>query len=524
MQLNNASPLEIGEILLDYEIYSQESSEEILDDIYEEFENEESFLKKLIKPAFYNMSDNLVRKLKLSKYGITPSRIIEECKDFSYPKDEIKKNEGLKISKDNPEKYKNMRDQEKMNNYKDEYFDNNKMGKDEYTNKKIYKKTDDAKNRNYKSKTSKYHADLDHIVPCETVLNRYKNNPYLGEDDIRKILNKEENYAVTNANLNRSKKNQSNIRHVKKKNLNKDTEENMIKSQINAETSIAISASKKAGENKALGDVFVNFIKGIYFEMNDAFEFGITHGLNTSDTIEAFILRFKRVSKYVKATMKNTLKSSLFESFKTIITSLVDIVIRTFSKIIVDAWKVIMQGFNSIIEAIKLILNPPENMSNAQIADAVVKLLSTTVIGILAFNFESYLNSIGIVDPISGIITGILSGLIVAFVTYFLDEIDLFNAKREIRMARIEEVFNKRKKEIKEKSDDFDEKATKELFLQRVKFDNIVDGIYDGLQSGNYTKMNDSLYNMADFLNIEIEHSNKNEFLDYLDESGAIEI
>lgn len=555
----------MGNTLLKYEFYNQQSAEELLDQVYDEFESKEGMVDSFITPTFYNVVDGFTKKLKLTKYGVTTSRVMKECKDFNYSEDlyvvkkELKKSD---MDKSNPRKYSEVddditiRNNYKMNKkYKKNHFKNKETGKDnlmakgEYTGKKIYHHKNDAKKRNYKD-IEEHYANTDHIIPAKTIYEKYKHSPMLSEYDIKDIINKEKNFAVTSARLNHTDKNDRSNMQTWRENhdkydlktkikmstkqieagINTTTStgkkalENVIKDKNIREKTLKINDAKDNAKNACIGEALIMFIKPLYYELKNCFKNGITYNLDTDDVFSAFNIRMKRVTKYVKDNVGKIASGSLSELIKSILTALFDAIIKTFASIFINAWRIIRQGFSAIIEAIKLIANPPENMSKAERADAVVKIISTAAIGILSISFESWLNSIGIVDSISGIITGILSGLVVAFVSYLLDKIDLFDVKREIRMARIEEVFNARKKEIKDSTEAFDRATVELLTLQRMEFDKITDDIYQGIDSDDLDKLTDSLYEMAGFMETEVSYSNTEEFLDFLDNNDTLEI
>lgn len=84
--LSNTSPLMMSKKLIEYELYDQQDSIEVLNSIYEEFENNQNIVDELVTPVFFNICDGIVKhpKLGLAKSGITATRLVNEIKYFDY--------------------------------------------------------------------------------------------------------------------------------------------------------------------------------------------------------------------------------------------------------------------------------------------------------------------------------------------------------------------------------------------------------------------------------------------------------
>ncbi|MCK4261004.1 MAG: hypothetical protein KAX49_18660 [Halanaerobiales bacterium] len=234
-------------------------------------------------------------------------------------------------------------------------------------------------------------------------------------------------------------------------------------------------------------------------------------------------MRLTRVTNYVIKQVKKIFANSITEFLKSFLTSVVDIIVGRFTGMIKKAWLIVKQGFSSLIEAIKLIVSPPKNMSKAQIADAVVKIISVAVINIAGLAFETWLNTLGIPDLWSNVIYAILSGFSVVFVTYLLDQIDLFDVRRELRMARVEEVFTMRIDEIRHNTEAFNKAALQRLAEQRIQFGSIMKEIYSGFEDNNPEVMANGMFEMAGFMDVDVEYSNVEEFADFLDDNDGID-
>lgn len=561
--LNRLSPLEIGNKLLEYEFYSKETAEEIIDKLHKEFKGKDAIVDSLITPAFFNIFDNLTQKLKLDKYGVTPSRLVQECKEFNYDEEDTAYDESaftthenlydVELKKDAEDYSKSVRnridDTSKRKDYRDNRFGDNKTIKSDYDGKIIYNKQAEARDRNFKKNTSHY-SDIDHIIPLEKVYDKLSSNMAMTEKDIKEIANLEENYAIANADINRRKGELTNEQYIDKFGADEKTADNMMKAHKTAEKAMNTEQNKRVAKNLVLdseirnkvlketskeglsnggnaamtagvGEAVILFVKTAYFEINESIRHGIQFRLNATTTIEAFKLRVKRAMKYVVTNIKNVFSNSVGEFVKAFLSSLVSSIINMFTGIIKKAWDIVKKGFSAIVQAIKLLVNPPENMTGAQKADAIVKILATTVISAAGIALDAWLSTIfekfPMLDFLSPVITSVITGLISALAVYLIDKIDIFGAKQEMRVDRINEVFEARVAEIKENMNNFNQAALEVLVEQKERFEAARNQILYAFKTDDYDKMASSMYVVAGTMGVTLEYSNTEEFAEFLD-------
>lgn len=278
-ELKSASPLEATRILEECELYDREASQKVIDEVYKEFENGDNTVNNIIKPVFMSVADGFLEGTKFGrasrKKGLTASRIIDECENFSYDEEpEITNIDGYT-------EYKNARDytkaygqdrkydrqdyanQNAMDKYKNKKIDERNGRKnlvDEYTGKEnIYAKRNDPDRRRNDTKFD-YQAEPDHIVPLKQIHEQFKGNYALSKDDRKEIANSDNNLALTNAYLNGKKLDDSNSDFIKKQDMLKkegkdyveldpETRRRMLKMQSDAQKEINNMANKKVADN-----------------------------------------------------------------------------------------------------------------------------------------------------------------------------------------------------------------------------------------------------------------------------------
>lgn len=570
--LNNTSPLQMSKKLIDYELFDQQESIEVLNQIYEEFESNQNIVDELVVPVFFNITDSLVKhpKLGLNKTGITATRLLNEIKSFSYnethqaqedkllDKDNLNKKtenntihhinkdgklqEGRQYTK-NRNKYDHVARRDK---YKEDYL--KKRSRDEYTNQ---------------NGVLNKRPQTDHIVPLEKAVKEYGTSPFLCDKELKKVLNKDSNFAVINGSLNASKGGKSNAEAVSENHtiagkqsdktkqkmiqkgqeavkvvegdLNQTVANNLItdvKNISKGESKLvdnALKDAKEASTHKAFGELIILVIKPLYYEFNDIFKNGITADLSTNDKVEAFIIRIHRVKKYILDNSVGSAFEMIKDFLKGFISFLINGIINAFVGLLKQILKVISEGFSSIIEAIKILTKDKDAAGNkitsSQKADAITKLLATTVITFLGAYFEESILGILNGTPfefLKDIIMIMLTGVASTIVVWLLDQADIFSVKDEKRMLRVKEIFQLRVQAIKENTDIFEKSSIEVLAKQKLQFKKISSEMNYAIN--HHLDINSSVSQIADFMYIELTVKSTDQFLHLLESNKELHI
>ncbi|NMF03700.1 DNA repair protein [Clostridium beijerinckii] len=283
-ELSQASPLEVTKKLQEFEIYDKKSSQQIIDEVYAEFESGEHLTDSVLKPVFMSIVDGLLEATALGKAarkkGLTASRVLDECEQFTYSgqqKNETNVNgyteyknarEFDSVNSNMEQKYngearsKLYEDKSIMDKYKEDRVIGDKTLVDEYTGKRnLYLKQNNP-NQHYNDETHRKQAQPDHIVPLKQVHDKFKSNYALDDTDIKRIANIEENFAVTSAEINQVKKEMSNSQYIKwmeenGRTVDEQTKANMLRMQKEAEKAVDNKANERI-KNNLMGSGEVN--------------------------------------------------------------------------------------------------------------------------------------------------------------------------------------------------------------------------------------------------------------------------
>lgn len=537
--LSNTSPLMMSKKLIEYELYDQQDSLDILNSIFQEYESRDNIIDNLVNPMLLSLADGLVKHPKLNgtfrKTDITPLKLVKEVNTFTYEQHSTKDIDNNVF----------------LTQAEKTYYNNEKLGVDKdgkkynknYHRNEIYDIKSRNKTREEKGleKDEVIGKDMDHVNPINHLRQKYQNNPYLYRDDIAELVGMSENEEYINSSLNRSKGDKTWSEYIasrpKNENgdivdnkgnilLTKNEQEQKIKLQEETTRAQNIESAKMMTKNiglKGLGDIIILLLKPIWFEIKDMFKNGILYGFDTNDKIEAFLLRLKRVTKFINDnilnTLGDTLKDVLGNFIPMLISSLAKIVPEMFNKIT----QVISDGFMAIKEAFKIMMKPDSEVSQAQKADAITKIIASAVVPILIFSFEeTVLTSLKFLDKtplefLKDVAMIILSGLATTLVVWLLDQIDLFSVKGEKRLARVKEIFELRIETIKKNTDIFEKTSIEILAKQKLQFKNIIANMNVAID--NNQNINQSVYELANFMQIDLKVKSTDEFLNLISNS-----
>lgn len=573
-ELNNASPLQISKKLIEYELYDQQDSIEVLNKIYKEFEGNQDIIDELVTPVFLNIADGLIKhpKLGLKETGITVSRLVNEIKGFSYDtisttqrdiiqdKANLDKNTNIHIDDKGIYDRKDMDNNRKSSIAKEKFNNNRTMYSELEVNENGAKKrlylyqNDEAiqKRRDAGKKTTHLTQNADHNVPLKQVYDNFGTSTVLSKNDLKKIGNIDANFDIISEKLNKSKgsktwseylKNNPDVvnEETKKKILTREKEaisklekeanktvvNNFIKDSKHAKN-IANEAKDQAienGKNKAIGEIVILLIKPIYYEFSDIFKNGMIANLEVEDKIEAFIYRMKRVKDYILKNAIGTLFDNIKDFLQSFVTLLLNGIVNAFVGLLKKVLQVIMEGFTAIVQSIKIMMKPADEISPAQKADAITKLLATTAITFLGAYFEESILGFMTGTPVEFLkdtIMIILTGIASTVVVWLIEQADFFSVKNEKRMMRIKEIFELRVESIKKNTDIFESASLETLAKQKLQFKRLSENMSKAID--NNLNVNDSIYQMANFMQIDLKVKSTNDFLHLLNTSDKLVI
>ena len=138
---------------------------------------------------------------------------------------------------------------------KDRAFANGQRPVEPYLKTELFRTIEEARNA-HPDTWPYYVAEIDHTFPVEKIFEMLKNNPFLTNDDIRDIVNCDENLSVMSRRINNAKRNRTNQELVDAReyresiglDLSDDAKESLISRGQKAENSVVQKAQNRTNE------------------------------------------------------------------------------------------------------------------------------------------------------------------------------------------------------------------------------------------------------------------------------------
>ena len=332
------------------------------------------------------------------------------------------------------------------NNYKAMYDNTDQIVVDGYTNKKI----------------PKSYTDIEHIVSVKEIESSASNHLYLSVEQRAEIASSDKNLIYADRGVNRSKKD-SNLKEwledgnpeytskvdkkvaIKKYNDAKKNENQ--KRTIEALKKNSKELLQTGGKDavmiatySAIGIVLKDLMQGIMIELRLTFE------KRGDETLREIFNRFKdRVSKIlveIKSKWKDILIGSLEAGITAFLSNIVVFVVNLFATTLKRFVAIIRAGFVSLVQAIKILANPPADMPKDEINYQALKVLTAGLIGALSLGLtegiEKLLLSVPVLTPIMSLplpfgdqtigdaiavtLSAMCGGLLTTVALYFMDK------------------------------------------------------------------------------------------------------
>ena len=286
-ELKECSPTELSQKLSEVELFDQQSSIEMLNEIYEQFDSDEKMNEQILAPVITAVIDGFMEGTqfgrKMRKKGLTSTRIFQDCESFSY--ESWQGSSGF----NNPyTEYKSAREyteqfgEEVRPKYDRSLYDDGSKAyykaravqangghvnlEDEYTKERNITASRTAPDQRRNDPTHRFQAQPDHVVPLKRIHEQLKGDYGLTDADIARIANSDDNFRLTAAYINQGekgkggKKDMTNSEFVadqrKRKaegrphlGLSEETLERMLQAEKEAQESINSQVNKTVGDN-----------------------------------------------------------------------------------------------------------------------------------------------------------------------------------------------------------------------------------------------------------------------------------
>lgn len=310
-------------------------------------------------------------------------------------------------------------------------------------------------------------AHLDHIVSIKEIESNAKAHLSLSVEDRAKIATNDKNLAWSEASANQSKDDNKMSEWIDKtdkktgqtkgekygidkdKALQKDKEaRKYVYGEIDTATLKKYSTellstggkdAAKMAAYSAIGVILRELVAGLFEEIRATFK---NKGKSLKEIFVRFKERLQKILANIKAKWKDILGGSIEKGIMAFCSNIVVFVINLFFTTLKRVVSVICAGFVSIVQAAKILANPPKDMPKDEVGFAALKILTTGLIGALSLGLaegiEKLLLSVPALTPImafpvpiinesigtilSTTLSAIIGGLLSTIAIYYMDK------------------------------------------------------------------------------------------------------
>lgn len=200
--------------------------------------------------------------------------------------------------------------------------------------------------------------------------------------------------------------------------------------------------------NQSFGDMVLFMIKPLYYELKDCLLNGIETGVDAHSFKAALSIRINRIKRFAIQQAGNTLKDGAFSFFKNFVSMLLEGVVNCFVGVFKSIVRMVKEGFKVLMQIIPILRDKTKTM--AEKGDAILKLVAGSLTIFASIGIETWLNSMGIAESWSIVISSVLTVVLAALTMYLIDKMDLFGLKEEARYNRIDEILSLQVEEAKD--------------------------------------------------------------------------
>ena len=327
-------------------------------------------------------------------------------------------------------------------------------------------------------------TQLDHIVSAKEIESNSKNHLFLSTEERANMAIKDTNLAFTSESINTSKqdKSMSEFLETKKRGkgiTNKERYEidekkamekdkiarKAIKAEINKatfkkySTELLQTGAKDAAKMalySSLGVVLREFLQAVFQTIKEIF--ANYKNVSLKELFARFKTKIQGVVEKLKREWKDIFSNSIEGAITAFFSNLLVFAINLFATTLKKLVSMIRAGFVSLVQAVKIMVNPPENMTFEEASYQAAKIMIAGLIGAaslgLAAAVEKFLQAIPGLQPImmfpipflenqtvsdilAVTLTSVLAGVVTTIVIYSMDKFRENSRKSKLQIQLV---------------------------------------------------------------------------------------
>ena len=272
--------------------------------------------------------------------------------------------------------------------------------RDDYTGKDISGKQFVVDKNGNVREQNRY--DVEHFNSAKGLHDNDEVRFAMTEEQSANLANNEKNLGATASSINRSKsdKDFDEWKNTKRKEFDNKTNEELygidsqladkkikeskefIKKEVakakfkkysNELTTTSLSVSGKTFLYSAIGQISLEFIRAVFDALIEAFK--NRHTKTLAELLKIFKSRIEDAIKHIKSNWKEILANSLEGALMNFLNNLLVFAINLVATTLKNVVSMIRAGFTTVCSAIKILCNPPKDMTADERNEAVCKIL-----------------------------------------------------------------------------------------------------------------------------------------------------
>lgn len=295
--------------------------------------------------------------------------------------------------------------------------------------------------------------DTEHKVSAKSMHDRDDFRLFYDEESGADLVNSKENLGATKYDINRSKrekdlddwKGQTSTKDATKTNeeyygidaeyadkqikdakkfLDKNVAKAKLKKYSKELTTTSLSVGGKTFLYSAIGQISVEFVRAVFDSLVEAFRNRNTKSL--AEILDIFKSHIREAIEHIKSNWKEILSNSFEGALMNVLNNLLVFAINLVATTLKNVVSMIRAGFTAVCSAIKLLCNPPRNMTEDERNDAICKILVFGMIEVSSLALtESIINLLqglpknitdALVYPMTALMGGIVASVILGII------------------------------------------------------------------------------------------------------------
>lgn len=295
--------------------------------------------------------------------------------------------------------------------------------------------------------------DTEHKVSAKSMHDRDDFRLFYDEESGADLVNSKENLGATKYDINRSKrekdlddwKGQTSTKDATKTNeeyygidaeyadkqikdakkfLDKNVAKAKFKKYSKELTTTSLSVGGKTFLYSAIGQISVEIVRAVFDSLVEAFR--NRHTKSLAEILDIFKSHIRKAIEHIKSNWKEILSNSFEGALMNVLNNLLVFAINLVATTLKNVVSMIRAGFTTVCSALKLLCNPPTNMTEDERNDAVCKILVFGMVEVSSLALtESITNLLqglpknitdALVYPMTALMGGIVASVILGII------------------------------------------------------------------------------------------------------------